>query len=298
METGVIIARFQTPYLHEGHIELIEKVKSKHNKLLIVLGIPPVVGTRRNPYDYHTREKLIKSKYKDIIVLPLSDQLRDDQWSEALDSLLTSVFPNENFKLYGSRDSFIPYYSGKHKTEKLPEHGDHNASELRQSLADKVYDSEEFRAGILYAYYNQYTKVYPTVDMAVFRDGKNEILLGKKPTNHKWRLIGGFADPEDESFEEAAVRELREECGPLEVENIQYEMSAKIPDWRYRNEEDKIITTVFSCDYLGGETKVQDDIIDLDWFRVDSLPEMITAGDITDEHLHLFRRLIDKYVDG
>lgn len=295
MKTGVIIARFQTPYLHEGHISLIEQVKSSHNKLIIVLGIPPVNGTRRNPYDYHTREKMIKSEYKDLIILPLSDQLKDDKWSEALDNLLSSVFPNEQFKLYGSRDSFIPYYEGKNETEELPENGDHNATELRESLSDMVYDSREFRAGILYAYYNQYKKVYATVDMAVFRADKKEILLGKKPTNHKWRLIGGFSDPEDDSFEEAAVRELQEECGPIEIDNVQYVMSAKIPDWRYKNEVDQIITTVFSCDYISGTPKAQDDIIDLDWFDVSSLSAMIDNGALTEEHLHIFKKIIGKY---
>ncbi len=295
MKTGVIIARFQTPYLHEGHIGLIEQVKTNHNKLIIVLGIPPVIGTRRNPYDYHTREKMIKSEYSDLIILPLSDQLQDNKWSEALDNLLSSVFPNEQFKLYGSRDSFIPYYEGKNETEELPENGDHNATALRESLSDMVYDSREFRAGILYAYYNQYKKVYATVDMAVFRNDKKEILLGKKPTNHKWRLIGGFSDPEDNSFEEAAVRELQEECGPIEIENVQYVMSAKIPDWRYKKEVDQIISTVFSCDYISGSPKAQDDIIDLEWFDVSTLPKMIQNGDLTEEHLHIFKKLIEKH---
>jgi len=295
MKTGVIIARFQTPYLHEGHISLIEQVKSNHNKLIIVLGIPPVIGTRRNPYDYHTREKMIKSEYSDLIILPLSDQLQDDKWSEALDNLLASVFPNEQFKLYGSRDSFIPYYVGSNETEELPENGDHNATALRESLSDMVYDSREFRAGILYAYYNQYKKVYPTVDIAVFRASKKEILLGKKPTNHKWRLIGGFSDPEDNSFEEAAIRELQEECGPIEVENVQYELSAKINDWRYSKEVDQIITTVFSCDFVNGTPKAQDDIIDLEWFEVSALVEMMNEGHLTDEHLPIFKNIIEKY---
>lgn len=295
MKTGVIIARFQTPYLHEGHISLIDQVKAKHNKLIIVLGIPPVIGTRRNPYDYHTREKMIKSVCSDLIILPLSDQLRDDKWSEALDNLLASAFPNEQFKLYGSRDSFIPYYEGKNETEELPEKGDYNATALRESLSDMVYDSKEFRAGILYAYYNQYKKVYATVDMAVFRDNKQEILLGKKSTNHKWRLIGGFSDPEDNSFEEAAVRELQEECGPIAIENVTYVMSAKIPDWRYRKEVDQIITTVFSCDYISGSPKAQDDIIDLEWFDVSKLAEMIENRELTDEHIHIFKKLIEKY---
>ena len=138
METGVIIARFQTPYLHAGHIELIEKVKCSHNKLIIILGISPITGSRYNPYDYYTREKMIKTAYNDIVVLPLSDHPDDRVWSANLDNLLASAFPTETFILYGSRDSFIPYYSGKYDTNELPEHGDYSATELRKKYADKV----------------------------------------------------------------------------------------------------------------------------------------------------------------
>ena len=49
--TGVIIARFQTPALHEGHLSLIRQVKQKHNRLIIVLGVSPVKGSRKNPLD-------------------------------------------------------------------------------------------------------------------------------------------------------------------------------------------------------------------------------------------------------
>jgi len=298
MKTGVIIARFQSPFLHNGHLELINHVKSLHNKLIVVLGISPVVGTRRNPFDYHTREKMIKTEYKDLIVLPLSDHINDLKWSENLDSLLKSVFPNEQFKLYGSRDSFIPYYAGKNEVEELAEHGDYNATELRESFSDMVYDSQEFRAGILYAYYNQYKKVYATVDIAVFKPKQKEILLGKKDTNFKWRLVGGFSDPEDASFEEAAVRELKEECGPIEVKDVRYEMSTKVNDWRYKNEVDQIITTVFSCEYIGGNIQAQDDIMDLEWFPLNDIPNMIQNHIITDEHVPIFNFLINKYLDA
>ncbi len=37
--TGVIIARFQTPFLHEGHKALIQSVKENHKKIVIVLGV-------------------------------------------------------------------------------------------------------------------------------------------------------------------------------------------------------------------------------------------------------------------
>jgi len=296
MKTAVIIARFQTPYLHEGHRDLIGQVREAHAKLIILLGVSPITGSRKNPYDYYTREKMIKTAYPEIIVLPLSDHPSDKVWSENLDNLLKGVFPTEQFCLYGSRDSFIPYYSGKFETIELPEHGDYNATELRKQYADKVFDSTDFRAGILYAYYNQYTKVYPTVDIACFRNNHTEILLGKKAINNKWRFIGGFADPEDAVYESAAKRELTEECGDLQTGAMVYETSRKINDWRYRSEADKIITLLFSCDYISGDAEAKDDIAELSWFKLANIPQMIASGSISDEHLELFNHIITKYI--
>jgi bifunctional NMN adenylyltransferase/nudix hydrolase len=296
MKTAVIVARFQTPYLHEGHLELISQVKKSHEKLVILLGVSPLPGTRKNPYDYYTREKMIKKDYPEIIVLPVSDNPSDSVWSESMDNLLKSVFPAEQFILYGSRDSFIPHYTGRFETIELPEHGDYNATELRRQYADKVFDSKDFRAGILYAYYNQYTKVYPTVDIAVLKNNKAEILLGKKAIDNKWRLIGGFADPEDSDYESAAKRELTEECGELETTEMQYETSRKINDWRYRNEADKIITLLFSCDYISGTPLAQDDIMEISWFKLADLPEMIAAGKTNPEHNALLTLLVNKYL--
>ncbi|QEM09324.1 NUDIX domain-containing protein [Mucilaginibacter rubeus] len=296
MKTGVIIARFQTPYLHEGHRQLIAQVKQNHAKLIILLGVSPIKGSRKNPYDYYTREKMIKKDYPEIVVLPIGDNPSDKIWSDNMDNLLKSVFNAEQFCLYGSRDSFIPYYSGKFETIELPEHGDYNATELRKQYADKVFDSNDFRAGILYAYYNQYPKVYPTVDVALFRNNRSEILLGKKAINNKWRFVGGFTDPEDTCYEDAAERELAEECGEMQTTAMQYETSAKINDWRYRSEADKIITLLFSCDFIGGEPKAQDDIADLAWFKLTDLPLMIKDGSISEEHIELFNFITGKYL--
>ena len=298
MKIAVIIARFQTPYLHEGHKNLVDTVSTDHAKLIILLGVSPIMGSRKNPYDYHTREKMIKREYPDVIVLPVSDHPSDKVWSDNLDSLLKSVFPNGIFTLFGSRDSFIPYYKGHFETVELPAHGDYNATELRKQYADKVFDSNDFRAGILYAYYNQYTKVYPTVDVAMFRNNKTELLLGKKANSPKWRFIGGFADPEDESYEAAAKRELSEECGNVEVSNMTYETSHRVNDWRYRNEADKIITLLFSCDHIAGEPVANDDIVDVAWFKIADLTQMISNDLINDEHAKMLKLIIVKYLNN
>src|SRR6187399_233502 len=94
---GVIIARFQSPYLHEGHRSILESVKTNHTKSIIVLGVSPVRGSRKNPLDFHTREKMIKKEYPDVIVLPLSDHPLDMRWSANLDTLLSDSFPGYGF---------------------------------------------------------------------------------------------------------------------------------------------------------------------------------------------------------
>ncbi|MDN3580876.1 NUDIX domain-containing protein [Mucilaginibacter flavus] len=297
MKIAVIIARFQTPYLHEGHKQLIDTVSKEHAKLIILLGVSPIMGSRKNPYDYHTREKMIKKDYPEVIVLPVSDHPSDKVWSDSLDSLLKSVFPGGSFTLFGSRDSFIPYYTGHFTTVELPAHGDYNATELRKQYAELVFDSKDFRAGILYAYYNQYTKVYPTVDVAMFRNNKTELLLGKKANSPKWRFIGGFADPEDESYEAAALRELGEECGEVEVGEMTYETSHRVNDWRYRNEADKIITLLFSCDHISGQPTASDDIVDVAWFKLNELQNMIDQELVNHEHIKMLKLIIGKYLN-
>jgi len=296
INTGVIIARFQTPYLHQGHKDLIDNVQAEHNRVVILLGVVPLLGSRRNPFDFSTREQMIKSVYPDIMILPLQDYPNDAKWSKNLDQILQNTFPNQDFVLYGSRDSFIPYYTGELNTIALPKNGDFNASNLRKELADKVHISEDFRAGIIYANYNRYEAVYPTVDIVVFKDDKKELLLGRKAIESQWRFIGGFADPSDTSFEMAAIRELKEEAGDIEVANIQYELSQLMDDWRFRKEADKIITTFFSADYVMGTAEANDDIAELSWFKTAALPKMLEDGAIMPVHVPLVEHLVRKYL--
>jgi bifunctional NMN adenylyltransferase/nudix hydrolase len=292
---GVIIARFQTPYLHDGHKALIQAVQAKHGKTVIVLGVSPVLGSRMNPLDFPTREKMIKKEYPDVVVLPLRDHPLDTKWSANLDTILGDTFPGSAFSLYGSRDSFMNYYSGKNPVIELPKVGDHNATEIREALKERVMDSVEFRSGIIYAYSNTYVKVYPTVDIAIFKTNKTQILLGKKDIDQKWRLIGGFSDPTDESFEAAALRELHEECGNIVVNEMKYEGSFRVNDWRYRNEKDKIITSLFSTDYISGDALGSDDIAEVKWFTLQQVAEMMEARVTAAEHTPQLKKLLEKY---
>lgn len=290
MSTGVIIARFQTPYLHPGHIELIKTVREKHDNIVVILGIA-AFKSKRNPFDYYTREKLIKAEFPEIVILPLRDHPSDQKWSQNLDQLLADTLQRNDFTLYGSRDSFLTSYHGNYSSVELPAKESFSATQLREQFSNKVFDSTDFRAGILYGLNNQYPKVYPTVDIAVFRNNRSEMLLGKKHNAEKWRLPGGFVDPTDQSFEEAAKRELTEETGIIDVSALQYETSSLIDDWRYRNEIDKIITTLYSCEIEAGDPKGNDDLKEVAWFKL----EEIALTNITAEHHILINFLTAKY---
>lgn len=295
-KTGVIIARFQSPYLHEGHKSLITSVMERHNKTVIVLGIAPVLGSRRNPLDFPTREKMIKKEYPDLVVLPLRDHPLDTKWSQNLDALLRDTFTGSSFVLYGSRDSFIHYYSGHNETVELPENGSYKSTIIREQISDKVMDSEAFRTGVIYAYANTYLKVYPTVDIAVFKNNRTALLLGRKDIDNTWRLLGGFSDPTDDSYEQAAQRELAEECGPITTTPMQYEGSFRVEDWRYKSEADKIITTLFATDFIAGDPAGSDDVAEVQWYTLPEVAALMAANRTAPEHTPQLTALLKKYL--
>lgn len=285
---GVIIGRFQTPELHSEHIKLIQYVLDRHEKVILFLGISPTLANKKHPMDFITRKYMIEEQFgiSKLIIMPLSDNKSDEIWSKQLDSKIKEVFPLGSVTIYGSRDSFIPYYKGVNKTLELQPDVFVSATDIRELASKKVISSPEFRAGIIYSVYNQFPVVYSTVDIAIIKD--DEILLGQKLGENEWRFIGGFVDNTDESDEAAAKREALEETG-LEVADLEYICSMPVNDWRYRRIKDRsIMTRFFKAKYIFGCPTPQDDINALKWFKL--TPELENI--LVEEHKKLFKKLI------
>ncbi len=287
-DIGVIVGRFQVNELHHGHIKLVENVMALHKRVVILLGISPTLVTKNNPLDFVARKEMIIQKFPNISVLSIPDMPSDHNWSLELDKRLREACPLGSVLLYGGRDNFTKYYSGHFDTADLGEFGAFSGTEIRKEVSREVKSSADFRSGVIFAAYNQYSKVYPTVDVAIVNGDK--VLLGKKENQEKYRFIGGFSDANDESFEAAAKREAMEETG-LELGNLKYIGSAKIDDWRYRNEEDKIITLFFLAYYIHGRVEAKDDIAKLDWFLRSELKEEL----FVQEHKPLFQMLMKNW---
>ena len=264
---GVVVARFQVDEIHAGQREFLDFVTEHHKKVILFLGISRGEGTRDNALDFATRKIMIQNDYPNIICLPHLDQKSDIVWSKNLDSQIDLAYGGGKTLLYGSRDSFIPHYFGRFETVELAPTIQLSGTEIREEISRQVLDVKSFRTGIIFKAYSERAKVYPTVDVACYND-KGQILMAKKHDEKEWRFIGGFVDVTDENYEQAARREFSEESNGCHIQNLRYQMSAKVDDWRYRGTENGIMTTLFLGSFGHGNPKGTDDIGEVKWFDV------------------------------
>lgn len=297
-EIGVIIARFQVHKLHDAHIAVIDKVCENHKKVIVFLGVPIISNTKRDPLDFATRKAMLQEYNSNLVVLPLNDQRSNEQWTKILDSQIRTPFGDLSALLYGSRESFIPCYSGKYKVTELTTDVFYSGTEIRKEVSREILSSEDFRAGVIHANYAQRPVTYPTVDVVAYND-KGQILLGKKPNENKYRFIGGFVDRTDKNWEQAAKREFSEETGGCEIDKLEYVSSSTINDWRYAKTESGIMTTLFAGKFIFGAIKPSDDITLLEWKTIDCFDTREKIEKLVMlEHVELMGQLIDKIKSG
>ena len=291
-EVGVIVARFQSPFLHEGHKEILDIVRANHLRVLIFLGLSPLKCTFHNPFDFAIRKAMIEETYRDVEVLYIDDVGNNELWSKNLDRMIAkTVGPNLKVVLYGSRDSFIDGYLGRYPTIELAPSKYISASEIRKRIGITGKNTQDFREGVVYAVQNQFPVFIPTVDLAIIDYDKRRVLLGQKPNQDLLRFPGGFTDPfKDKSAEQAAVREGKEETG-LDLVVTGYIGSTMVDDWRYRREQNKIMTFFYVMKYMGGDPKASDDLKFVCWKNFGELSE----GDIVYEHRPLLSMLNDYF---
>lgn len=290
---GVMVARFQIHDLHEGHNHVIKQVIQNHKKTIIFLGVPRFIGTRKNPLDFDTRKKMIQTDYPDAIILAIQDQSDNSRWASELDRRIREVYPHGDVLLYGGRDSFIPHYingGGKFQTKELSSLGTYAGTDVRKIVSEEVKNSKDFRSGVIYHAYNLHTRTIPTVDVIPI-NSDNQILLARKCDELKMRFIGGFILPQDESIESAAKRIFLKEAGSSETSDYKYIGSCQVPDWRFRGEDDEVMTSIVTCRYNCGIIQPLDDIIELKWMSIND----ITGDVIMNDHknvLEIFKKSI------
>lgn len=297
-EVGVIVGRFQVPELHDAHVDLIQSVIDRHPKVVIFLGLSPCKTTYNNPLDFEARKQLILDKFPQVNVLYIKDERDDEVWSRKLDSQIEDILgANQKAVLYGSRDSFIPYYTTKrYETIELEPDRFVSGTEIRKLVSQKVKSTPDFRAGVIWGVNNQFSGPMLTVDIAVINKEEKRILLCRKPTEKQYRFVGGFVQS-GEKAEIAAKRELMEETG-LGADDWRFISTSVIDDWRYRKERNKVLTMLWYCKYIFGGPKAADDISEVRWFDTNLLwNEDWVKLNVVEEH-HILAKELTTWIDA
>ena len=292
VDCGVVIGRFHVHELHEAHIDLIDSVVKRHDRVLLFLGNSVIRNTLKNPLDFRARRAMINEQFPAVEIHYINDCPGDDaKWSKNLDKLIgEQLLPLQTVTLYGSRDSFIRAYSGKHNVCELEATTFISGTEIRRRVCNNYTPTKDYRAGMIAATAYRHPTAYQTVDIAVVND-KAELLLARKPEEKKWRFIGGFSDPRSESLEIDARREVSEEA-KIDVAGVRYLGSTLIDDPRYRGEADKIKTALFIAKYTFGRPEGADDIAFVKWMKFEEL----TSESIVSEHHVLLDMFMEKFI--
>lgn len=109
---GYIVGRFNP--LHNGHIELIEKMIEENDFSIIFVGSSNENNTYKNPYTFKERKRLLKNFFPNIIILPLPDRNNDVLWANDLNKKINKVFKKFNI----NEIEEINMYTGSKDTDK------------------------------------------------------------------------------------------------------------------------------------------------------------------------------------
>ncbi len=179
MKIGIIIGRFQLHAPHEGHKALFKEVAKRSDRIFILVGESPVLLTDKNPLSFEMRVSSIWKAFGAIPLVKLMDHPSDEIWSNNVDEAIENCLNEDTFivngdvTLYGSRDSFIPHYHGKHKTVLLDIKSSESSTQIRKEIIEECFTSlkgsTDFKLGIFYATQKKFPVAYPTVDIAILK---------------------------------------------------------------------------------------------------------------------------------
>ena len=131
------------------------------------------------------------------------------------------------------------------------------------------------------------------VILCVFND-ENKLLMQLRTDYHSWGFPGGAMEL-GESFEEVAVRELKEETNLIADELKLIKVLSGKNTYREYPNGDKLydITAVFVVKKYHNDLKINDnESKKLEWFKIDDLPENI--AEYADNYIKKFGNILEE----
>jgi ADP-ribose pyrophosphatase YjhB (NUDIX family) len=269
---GVIVGDFQCAKLNDGYRELIDYViKQNHCKIIIFLRIPGTCVSKKYPLSFQQRFEMIRESYPDDLFWfsEIHDEPSTKGWSKTLDKTIKECI---GMMMSSPKDAIIyglkltplflidNVYCGKYKVDNF-------IPQKIEDLNDNIVYGESFRRGIMYASNQRFDTMYQAIDIVIFSNLSDikeqcKIIVGKKKIyRDEYILPGGFVDPlKDKTLRDTCIREAFEETN-LQISDPIYVDSFVTDDYRYRYENDKIMTHLhYSCVRNINSLKAGDDL--------------------------------------
>lgn len=129
MKSGIIIGRFQVPFLHPGHLELIATALRECDEVTILLGSREKID-EKNFYSIKQRVDMLNKIFPQLEIIPLWDKDNNELWSKEVDIILGNI--EGDHTLYHSRDSFKDCYYGKYPLREVTEVPGYSGTKIRE----------------------------------------------------------------------------------------------------------------------------------------------------------------------
>ena len=111
----------------------------------------------------------------------------------------------------------------------------------------------------------------------IIRDEK--ILCQRRTDNDRWGLIGGLLEM-NETYEQAALREIREETG-LEVKLDSFLGIFHNHNMVWGNgDAAHVLTAMYTASIVSGEPRIDEESYELRFFGIDELPELFAEDQV------------------
>ena len=134
--------------------------------------------------------------------------------------------------------------------------------------------------------------ILPCSGAAIF-DDNNRVLLQKRMDKNCWSFPGGVMDA-DESFEETAIREVKEETGLDVIVQDLIGVYSKYSDEYQNGDRSQPVLIFFKCSIIGGELRCDnDETAELKYFDLTEKPELLNR-----QHEDMFKDLQEYLRDG
>ena len=124
---------------------------------------------------------------------------------------------------------------------------------------------------------------------AVVRNSRGEVLLARRVDNGQWALVSGILEPGEQPAD-GLRREIEEETGVLaRIDDLTGVWT--LPPQQYPNgDRAQYLDLCFTATHLSGQARVNDDeSLDVGWFPLDDLPEMMERSRVRLERALAFR---------